>query len=70
MKYSILTDIEMTQFNGSPSKAETVRYNKSGTEFIVKYADDKIPEGIGSGYTQSEILEILTPENGWSDAEI
>ena len=63
MKYSILTDIEMAQFNGSPNKAETVRYNKLGTSFIVKYADDKIPEGLGNGYTQSEILELITPEN-------
>lgn len=71
MKYFILTDIEMAQFNGSPNKAKTVRYNKLGTSFIVKYADDKIPEGLGSGYTQSEILEIINnTENGWFEEVI
>lgn len=68
MKYFIIdvTEHEDYDFTNSPNKKETVRWKLDGTQFIVKYEERFVPEGLGTGYTQTKLLEIINnPENGW-----
>ena len=63
----IKQDIDNINFKEVLENKDTLRYNLTDTEFIVKYIGVK-PEDLSSytDYSHSEILEIINnPANGW-----
>ena len=74
---SLLYDVPYKFYNTKDWKvledtSETVRKNNDQSEFIISFAEDKIPV-IAEGethYTHSEILTLVgNPSNGWIEDE-
>ena len=73
MRYCIIPsqDINAIDFEEVIESKNTLRYNLTNTEFIVKYVGSK-PVGLEefTDYSHSEIIGIINnPANGWINIE-